>query len=569
MAQTIKKKYVGLDAAGILAQGIKNVTPRTWKLPMPTSEDKIEVEDYGVGHTCFRYATPEAFREILNEIKIGDNLDVGVVIGTDVSLPVLVPIVGVEDDGNVIMVSADIAGSEFSFTITKKTIQYEFKINGASWGSSLQGIQGYPNWGDAGDEYTGGEWRPCWNVSEDLNWFTFGDTINIALKANEPYDPEEPKNNRLIGRLLSKSTIGGSDETYGTVVGVARIATPGSGSDYMNLPGIFVLSHKSEYGAMTKVTFFPLMNKWQDYYNLRREVKNNAKRISAMSPVRPPRVIVGRIPRLGWPGTHNFYLVHRLNMDRGLIPVRLSTRKFLKWANSDDMEPFRIWAVGVESAFFSCGTITGRPLKVDLPFTVAVDAEGVTISKKSLDYNSLDPYGLHALMRVRTPEDEGKCYRNDKLIVRYDEERGWIGFPVPTRDGAFAIDKLTPPTHEEVINALHEHLNGRKRNSPYQIQFRSRAIRPKGATATEATRRYHFWSNKKKRGTVFRIRRTYGYRLRRPQQEDDGAIFNNNAFSNAHRNFGASEWHYYSVKWGRRLTNSGSLDREVVKLRRL
>lgn len=271
MAQTIKKKYVGLDAAGILAQGIKNVTPRTWELPMPTSEDEIEVEDDGVGHICCRYATPEAFREILNEIKIGDNLDAGTFVGKDVSLPVLVPIVGVEDDCNVIMVSMDIAGTDFTITITKETIQCEIKPCVESWSGSLQGIQGYPEWGDAGDVDTGSGARPCWYVGEDLNCFTFGDTINIALKANESYDPEKIKNNRLIGRLLSKSTIDGSNETYGTVVGVARIATPGSDSDYVNLPGIFVLSHKSEYGAKTKVTFFPLMNIWQDYYNLSRQ----------------------------------------------------------------------------------------------------------------------------------------------------------------------------------------------------------------------------------------------------------------------------------------------------------
>lgn len=306
----------------------------------------------------------------------------------------------------------------------------------------------------------------------------------------------------------------------------------------------------------------------KDVYDTLGPMVDKTARINAGLSVRPPRVIVGRIPRLGGPGTHNFYLVHCDSMMRGLILVRLSTRRFREWARSDDMEPFRISAVGVKSAFFSCGTFTDRPPKVDPPFTVAVDAEGVTISKKASPYHWYEPYGLHARMLVFTQSSASHCFRNDKLIVRYDEKNGWIGLPVPTRDGTFAIDKLTPPTYGEVLKALNEHL-WRSHGSPYQIQFRSRAIRPKGAKASEATKKYHFWSNKKKRGTVFRIRRTYGFRRRRPTQEDDGAILNNKAFSYAHRNFGASEWHYYSVIWERPCTNSKRSYPKVVKLRRL
>lgn len=75
----------------------------------------------------------------------------------------------------------------------------------------------------------------------------------------------------------------------------------------------------------------------------------------------------------------------------------------------------------------------------------------------------------------------------NRLIVRYDEERGWVACNSPWGAGSFAIDKLAPPTYAEVVNVLFNH-NSRRRNNYIQIQFRSRAVKPKGATATEATK---------------------------------------------------------------------------------
>jgi len=155
----------------------------------------------------------------------------------------------------------------------------------------------------------------------------------------------------------------------------------------------------------------------------------------------------------------------------------------------------------------------------------------------------------------------------NRLIVRYDEERGWVACNSPWGTGSFAIDKLAPPTYAEVVNVLFNH-NSRRRNNYIQIQFRSRAVKPKGATATEATKKYHFWSYKKKWGAVFRVRRTHGGRYgRTTDNPDTGSRVKSPSY--AHRNFGASEWHYYSVKWSTSVGPDGKKERRIAALRRL
>lgn len=285
---------------------------------------------------------------------------------------------------------------------------------------------------------------------------------------------------------------------------------------------------------------------------------------------RSPRVIVGRLPRIGNAITHNYYLTPKLPGDGSWIPVRLSTRAFKDWCqNEGTTKPFTINAVGLWRVYLSLKPGDSRyyirPERS--PLNISVEDGVATISKKKPGRISLDPYGLLGDMGLsNVPSD---TYNTDnRLIVRYDEKRGLIGYRVPHLTGAFAIDRLAPPTYAEVLSVLNVIADRGSRRSPgfpFQIQFRSRAVRPKGATAVDASKKFHFWSLKKKKGCVFRVRRTLGARYFRTSQIDGKKV---RSRSYAHRNFGASEWHYYTVRWETTATAHDKITR-ILSLRRL
>lgn len=272
MAQT-KKKYVGEEAAEALAHGVDIITPRTWVLPAPASEADTEITDDGVDIVSYTYPTPDSFKDSVSKMKIGDRLDIGQFIGG--SAPVIVPVVAESvRGGNEISVPWNFGGSEGWVAINEEQIAFAFELGGDSWGMRLSGDNPYPVWGEAGETTnSSGTTYPNWVVCEDLAYFSFKDKINIALKSTEGvYGTDNLHKNWMLGRLLSKSTIEGSDETYGVVAGVAKIATPGSDSETKIVPGIFMLSHKASWGSQTRVTFFPLINMWQELYAMKEKI---------------------------------------------------------------------------------------------------------------------------------------------------------------------------------------------------------------------------------------------------------------------------------------------------------
>lgn len=259
------KKYLGQQGAEALAHGVDIITPRIWVLPAPASEADTEIMDDGVEYVGYTYPTPDSFKECVSKIKIGDKLDIGQFIGG--SVPVIVPIISESvREGNEISVPWSFQGSKGWVVIRETQIAFAFEYGGDSWGYSLRGDNPYPVWGDGG-----GGTSPNWTIHEDINLFSFKDKINIALKSTEGvHGDENLHKNWMLGRLLSKSTIEGSDETYGVVAGVAKIATPGSDTETKIVPGIFMLSHKKSYGAQTRVTFYPLINMWQELYAMKK-----------------------------------------------------------------------------------------------------------------------------------------------------------------------------------------------------------------------------------------------------------------------------------------------------------
>lgn len=266
------KKYLGQKGTEALVHGVDIITPRTWVLPSPASEADTEISDDGMDYMSYIYPTPESFKESIPQIKIGDKLDIGQFLGG--SIPAIVPIVADLGEVNQITVPWSFGGSQGCVTINEEQIVFVFEYGGDNWGMSLNGDKDYPVWGEGGESPNGsGTLCPNWTVNEDLAYFSFKDKINIALKSTDGvYGVDELHKNWMYGRLLSKSAIEGSDETYGVVAGVAQIATPGSDTESKIVPGIFMLSHKSSYGAQTRVTFYPLINMWQDLYAMKQTI---------------------------------------------------------------------------------------------------------------------------------------------------------------------------------------------------------------------------------------------------------------------------------------------------------
>lgn len=309
-----------------------------------------------------------------------------------------------------------------------------------------------------------------------------------------------------------------------------------------------------DYSGLVKIDYYPAIE--ERSASLRREASD--------ANARPARVIVGRIPKIGNTTTHNYYLTYRTALEGRSIIVNLITNGFRKWCGDETSNaPFCIKAVGVKSVFLSkCHGSYDSNATENGPFNISIEGDLVTISKKAPGICSYGSYGLFAEMSIYTPLNScvGPDSADGRVVVRYDEQRGWVGCQPPTNGGHFVYDKCLPPTYKEVKTAL---CSPDLHNCDFQIQFRSRAVRPKGVAASDATKKYQFWSYKKKRGSVFRIRRTLNAYSKKPRYNGG-----DKTISYAHRSLCASEWHYYSVKW-ESLNIDGKVTHRVVALRRL
>ena len=523
------KKYVGEEAARVLAAGIGAATPRTWDLT-PDDLDSVTEEEQD-GMVLMQFPTPARLKVSLADIKTGDRLDASSAFG--ISACHLTVTTVLRDDAS------------------DGTFYHVF----ASMDSADDGIFRTPT------------------------LVPYGSPPSVA--SDDPADQ--------AGANYAEGTIVGAGKVqnvpYLVVVGAARFGKKPSATakddETITAPGIFYVTRPSTNYWYVK--FYPLLNKWKELENIAGEIlvisaalgiadkKINATRdkLGGVTNAVRPRVIVGRLPRIGSKGTHNYYLTPELPGDGSWIPVSLTTKAFKDLLGDENAtEPFNIEAVGLLRVYLSLAP--GDPskyIKPELsPLNITVENGVATISKKTPGAVFLNSFGLHADMAVyKDPSGFGPQPDGSRLIVRYDEDRGWVGCNVPHRAGGFAIDRLAPPTYTEVMAALtgnHIQASG----YPFQIQFRSRAVRPKGSTAEDATKKFHFWSLKKKRGCVFRVRRTLGARHFRRNKIEVEEI---DSHSYAHRNFMASEWHYYSVRWETSVGADGKKDYRIRALRRL
>lgn len=603
------KKYVGEDAARALAAGIGAATPRTWDLTPDDLDSVTEAEQDGM--VLVQFPTPASLTAALADIKAGDRLDASKVLGVSVChLTVMGVIRNEESDGAYCTVYASMTeageGVAYYFHIRNDNVDIVVlpivepdpqKLSASAGGSSWQ-YGAIPNWGDLGERPSAWSYYGTGSASQPRD-FKIGDTFRTPTLVPYGCPPSEASDDPAdqAGANYAEGTIIGAGKVqnvpYLVVVGAARFGKKTSATakddETITAPGIFYItaSNAANSPAYWYVKFYPLLNKWKELEKIAGDIlvisaglgiadeKINVTRdkLGMLTNAAPPRVIVGRLPKIGSHGTHNYYLTPKLQFSAGTwIPVNLNTRAFRRWCgNAEIAEPFIIEAVGLQRVYLSVAPGDHREdiLPSISPVNISVEDGVATITKKTLGAINPSPYGLFADMAVYARGAHSGPNTNDgnRLIVRYDEERGWVACNSPWGAGSFAIDKLTPPTYAEVVNVL-LNPNPRRWNNYIQIQFRSRAVKPKGATATEATKKYHFWSYKKKWGAVFRVRRTHGGRYGRTTNNPDaGSRVKSPSY--AHRNFGASEWHYYSVKWSTCVGADGKKGRSIAALRRL
>lgn len=600
------KKYVGEDAARALAAGIGAATPRTWDLT-PDDLDSVTQEEQD-GMILLQFPTPASLKAGMADIKAGDLLDASKVVDASAFHLTVMDVLRNEENGVVyctVYASMTEAGEgvAYYFHIRNDNVDIVVlpivepdpqKLSASAGGSSWQ-YGAIPNWGDLGQSSawiyygTGSSSQPrdfkIGDIFRTPTLVPYGSPPSVA--SDDPAD--QPSANYAEGTIVGAGKI--QNVPYLVVVGAARFgkmtsATP-KNAETITAPGIFYVTRPSTNYWYVK--FYPLLNKWKELEKIAGDIlvisaglgiadeKINVTRnkLGGLTNAVPPRVIVGRLPRIGSNGTHNYYLTPKLpysqlrDIPGSWIPVNLNTRAFRKWCGDAEVtEPFIIEAVGLQRVYLSIAPIDPREdIKPELsPLTITVEDGVATITKKTLGAINPSPYGLFADMNVYL-DIPNSGPGSGRLIVRYDEVHGLVACHFPGRAGSFAIDRLAPPTHAEVVEVLLNH-NPRRINNHIQIQFRSRAVKPKGATATEATKKYHFWSYKKKWGAVFRVRRTHGGRYSRTTDNPDtGRRVKSPSY--AHRNFGASEWHYYSVKWSTSVGPDGKKKRSIAAIRRL
>lgn len=599
------KKYVGEEAARVLAAGIGAATPRTWDLT-PDDLDSVTEEEQD-GMVLMQFPTPARLKASLADIKTGDRLDASSAFGISAChLTVTTVLRDDASDGTFYHVFASMDSADdgivYNFCIGNDNVAIVLlplvepdpsKLSPSAGGSSWQ-YGAIPNWGDLGERPSDWRYYGTGSVAQPIE-FKIGDTFRTPTLVPYGCPPSEASDDPAdqAAANYAEGTIIGTGKVqnvpYLVVVGAARFGKKTSATakddETITAPGIFYVTRPSTNYWYVK--FYPLLNKWKELENIageilvisaglgiaNKKVDSTRDKLGMLTNAAPPRVIVGRLPKIGSHGTHNYYLTPKLQFSAGTwIPVNLNTRAFRRWCgNAEIAEPFIIEAVGLQRVYLSVAPGDHREdiLPSISPVNISVEDGVATITKKTLGAINPSPYGLFADMAVYARGAHSGPNTNDgnRLIVRYDEERGWVACNSPWGAGSFAIDKLTPPTYAEVVNVLLNH-NPRRRNNYIQIQFRSRAVKPKGATITEATKKYHFWSYKKKWGAVFRVRRTHGGRYgRTTDNPDTGSRVKSPSY--AHRNFGASEWHYYSVKWSTSVGPDGKKERRIAALRRL
>lgn len=279
---------------------------------------------------------------------------------------------------------------------------------------------------------------------------------------------------------------------------------------------------------------------------------------------RPIRVLTGRLPKMGDEGNRNYYLYSKVFWGRSEpthICVNLWTRKLKKWLKSTDVDDttFEIAGVGfVDARFTHSGELTDD--RYDewmsaMGLTMEVSPEKITITKPA-GKNCIDFVGLVAEMEVKKLFDvrKGRSFGFSPYIVRYDKRKGWMAFQ---QTSGFALDKLSPITPNE----LFLYFQGCGDSKKIEVQFRTRALKDKSLDANDPCNpRYNFWSQTKRRGWVCRARRTRG------QLYNGKSHGGNKVRSHAYRKVGASDWVYFSLRWGLRDADG---NRKIESVRQL
>lgn len=278
------KKYVGEEAALVLAAGIGAATPRTWDLT-PDDLDSVTEEEQD-GMVLMQFPTPARLKAALADIKTGDRLDASKIFEASAFYLTVMDVLRNEENGVVYCtVYASITeageGVAYYFHIRNETVDVVAlpivepdpqKLSASAGGSSWK-YGAIPNWGDV---YQSAWFYTDHGSSSMPHDFKVGDIFRTPTlvpygcppseASNAPAD--QPSANYAEGTIVGAGKI--QNVPYLVVVGAARFGMKDGGTDKdaetFTAPGIFYITSANGTGSSTfwYVKFYPLLNKWKE-----------------------------------------------------------------------------------------------------------------------------------------------------------------------------------------------------------------------------------------------------------------------------------------------------------------
>lgn len=295
------KKYLGEDAAQVIASGLNAVTPRVWRLYPDDPETLVinEVDDYT---TEMRFPLPDAFRAALPDLKIGDIIDATEILfgdgpGSKAYFAINWYNAYQLDDGSMVYTgyaTMMLAGANFTLAfsneengscfvsmiaISKALEKFSSSVE-CGFNRDATGEYGCPdNWGVGtpfknnpyghGYIYLGGD-----NIAAKLR---VGTVVHFPVnKTNDDTD-----RNYMDGLVISAGMI--ANTFHAVVAGSLRFYSPGSDSETKTTPGLWELIGASS-NHMAFGNFYPLLNIWEDIYAMKSDIATHADAIKVLTP---------------------------------------------------------------------------------------------------------------------------------------------------------------------------------------------------------------------------------------------------------------------------------------------
>lgn len=263
------KKYISEGGAEAIAQGIANIAPKTWRL-YPDDESTVEEGEDG-NMSAISFPTPAYLFEHISEIKLGDYIDASELTGCDLSkngyFKLQVNAVNYERTGDAIpdrytVIASAVCGLEI----------YVALIDVESCGLGLYSLGSYNSetlLTGAGSSWPSGfpkDWGKEWRLSAiQSNYDTVVYKIGARLRIQTNISGTDAYAHVQVVGVSNTDT-----DKYAIAVGLTPVLSPNGDAQSTTAPGIFVIRKD---GTGHYVSYYPLLNIWQDIYEQKNRVK--------------------------------------------------------------------------------------------------------------------------------------------------------------------------------------------------------------------------------------------------------------------------------------------------------